>query len=113
MEEVLGSSDEGEGLDEDPAGCDADSSSAERTPWWSISSWVADWTSPPVNRSAVLDESRSKPRYNNCTDGGRVDHTALQTFRPIRELLTCSSLSALMPSEVWLDRTGGPESSRI
>lgn len=38
MEEVLGSSEEGEGLEADPAGWAADSRSAERTPWWSISS---------------------------------------------------------------------------
>lgn len=38
MEEVLGSSEGGEGLDEDPAGCGADSRSAGRTPWWSSSS---------------------------------------------------------------------------
>lgn len=36
MEEVLGSSEEGEGLEDGPAGCD--SSSAGSTPWWSISS---------------------------------------------------------------------------
>lgn len=38
MEEVLGSSDVLEGQDEEQVSCETDRSSAERTPWLSISS---------------------------------------------------------------------------
>lgn len=68
MEEVLGSSEEGEGVEEEEEGGVTDRMSGERTPWLSSRSWVADWTSPPVSLRAVSDTSRSKPRYSNCRE---------------------------------------------
>lgn len=63
LEEVVGSSEEGEVEEEVEGG--------ERTPWLSSSSMVAAWTSPPVNLRASSDASLSKPRYINCKDPKR------------------------------------------
>lgn len=127
LEDVLGSSEEGEGLEETVGG-DTDRRSGERIPWLSISSWVADWMSPLVSLRAVSETSLSKPRYNNCRDTrSRVSQMtqSLQSWRGpnwagsggtcwVRGGVTCWSFCGLTTSVLLLlEKADWLESRRI
>lgn len=78
LEEVDGSSEEGEEVEEVEGG------DTGRTPWLLSSSWVADWTSPPVRLRAASDTSLSKPKYNNyrdTEDRGQFNSTMKETVK--------------------------------